>query len=118
MALLMQQQMLMSQMGSMFQQKNNTVQVKVTEADLQAWQLQKMQQQFAYMKAMQEHMTNTQMRHVTENKDDKVEVYSDVEDQPGDNIDRQLVDVAKHESRQKEVDKIMNESLASFLSDE
>ena len=47
MALLMQQQMLMSQMGSMFQQKNNTVQVKVTEADLQAWQLQKMQQQFA-----------------------------------------------------------------------
>ena len=96
------------------------MQVKVTEADLQAWQLQKMQQQFAYMQAMQEGMTHPQVKESRKDDTNTVnDVYSDADDhQPGDNIDRQLVDIAKHESRQKEVDKIMNESLASFLSDE
>ena len=119
-AWIMQQQMLMAQMSSVMQKQQSTVQVKITEADLQALQMQKMHQQFAYMQALQEHMTHAQGKESKKDDTNAVnEVHSDGEDnQTGDGLDRQLVDIAKHESRQKEVDKIMNESLAQFLSDD
>ena len=65
--LAMQQQMMMQQWMSQMNGSSteNSVQVKMSHADLQAIKMHKMQQQFAMLKAMQDQYSNSQKPHAS-----------------------------------------------------
>ena len=124
---MMQQQLMMAQWaqhfggGSLLQK--NTVQVKMSEADLHMIQMQKMQQQFAMFQAMQDQATRIQhsAQHSGgyESSKDGSDILEDADEAPHASIDKQvcMLDVARHQTKQQEIDKIMDETLHKYISD-
>ena len=106
---------LVQQFGSgMPQLKKNTVQVKMTETDLQVLQMHRMQQQFAMLKAMQ-NLPKPKPRVVEASQVESEDTAKDAEELlPS----RDELDVAKHQVKQDEIDSLVFTSLESFLEDE
>ena len=100
---------------------DKSVQVKMSHADLQALKLQKMQQQFTMLKAMQDQFSNLQ-RPQASAKESSVtgsDLSGDAEDDDDDPPpDRDMIDVAKHQAKQNEIDRRMAETISSFMAKE
>ena len=116
----MQQQMMMSQMSQLTGfggtgGTQNTVQVKMSEADLQSLKYQKMTSYFAAMQAMQQQMQQAQQPPSglqdasTQGSDATLEEHED----PLPN--QQMLDVAKHQTKQDEIDKVVTDTIAEFV---
>ena len=119
--LAMQQQMMMQQWMTQMNGSgtDKSVQVKMSHADLQALKMQKMQQQFAMLKAMQDQFSQRPQASAKENSATGSDLSGDVEDDDDDPPpDREMIDVAKHQAKQNEIDRRMAETISSFMAKE
>ena len=117
--LAMQQQMMMQQWMSQMSRSSTekSVQVKMSHADLQALKLQKMQQQFAMLKATQDQFSQKPQASAKDNSATGSDLSGDVADDE-DDPEREMIDVAKHQTKQNEIDRRMAETISSFMVNE
>lgn len=112
----MQQQLWLSQCMGQMPGYNNTVQVKMSEADLQQFQMQKFQQQLAMFKALSA-QTVTSLEKPKEVLSTKGSDTQEDDDEEDPSPSGSELDVAKHQLKEEEINRLMNETIGDFMVD-
>ena len=112
----MQQQLMWSQCMGQMPGFTNTVQVKMSEADLQNFQMQKFQQQMAMFKAMSEQTVAplVKPKEILSTKGSDTPEEDDDDDPSPSGSE---FDVAKHQIKEEEINRVMNETIGEFMVD-